>query len=94
MSDTLADAIVEAATGRFIEPSEAVAVIDHGGLVGEDGAIDSFELRQRVADLAKSKPYLVKRPQPDQSQGLSSDHTKGSAAEVFADAVRKSSRFS
>lgn len=60
---TLRSAVVaEAARQNFTDPADAMRLLDVDGLtVGEDGAIEGLD--EALKDLAKSKPYLLKRTQ-------------------------------
>lgn len=70
-----AEARALAATANFRDPSDAVAFLNLAAVkVGDDGEVDAKAIKDQLADLAKTKPYLVddgkrERPKPDTTQG-------------------------
>lgn len=68
---TVTAEIRAAAAATFNDPEDATAFLDRASYVGDDGDIDTAQIKTDLADLLKRKPHLAKRsgPKPDPSQG-------------------------
>lgn len=68
---TVTAEIRAAAAATFNDPEDASVFLDRASYVGEDGDIDTAQIKTDLADLLKRKPHLAKRsgPKPDPSQG-------------------------
>lgn len=75
------------AVGGFRDPDDAAVFLDLASYVGEDGEIDSEQIKKDLADLLKRKPHLAKEPdrkgpKPDPSQGAKPGGTPDLAARI------------
>lgn len=68
---TVTAEIRAAAAATFNDPEDAAVFLDRASYVGDDGDIDTAQIKTDLADLLKRKPHLAKRsgPKPDPSQG-------------------------
>ncbi|WP_174545616.1 hypothetical protein [Nocardiopsis dassonvillei] len=78
------------AADGFADPADAAAFLDLASYAGEDGDVDSDQIKADLDDLLKRKPHLAKqseprRPAPDRSQGSSGNtRSKTDPAAEFA----------
>lgn len=67
---------IKALASEFADPSDAVAFLAGKKYAGDDGEIDTDQIKADLADLLKSKPHLGKQPTsrvpaPNPAQGTS-----------------------